>query len=60
MANIPLSMTGLLTDRGGFCFLCNLPHCGGPNCWACVLFEKKIEAYERREVLVGTLGRMLL
>jgi hypothetical protein len=38
-------MTGLLTDRGGgFCFL----------------FEKKIEAYERREVLVGTLGRMLL
>lgn len=51
---------GLITERGGFCYLCNRPHCGGPDCWECVAFERKIEAYERRSVLVGTLGRMLL
>ncbi len=51
---------GTINDSISHCRLCYQPHCGGPNCWECVPFEKKMEAYERRTVSVGTLGRMLL
>jgi hypothetical protein len=32
----------------GFCLMCNLPHCGGPACRACVPFERKLEEMENR------------
>ena len=57
--HVRIKPTSSLTDLT-YCRLCYRPHCGGVNCWECVPFEKKMEAYERREVLVGTLGRMLL
>ena len=34
--------------RRGFCLRCNMPHCGGPNCWQCVPFEQKLEEMENR------------
>jgi hypothetical protein len=49
-----------LTSRGHYCHMCNAPHCAREVCWVCVPFEKKMEAYERRVVDLGTLTRMLL
>jgi len=43
-----------------YCRLCDQPHCGKGDCFVCIPFEKKMEAYERRTVDLGTLTRMLL
>lgn len=39
----------------GWCPLCAGPHCGGPNCWSCVPFMKKIEEQERRQRLAAAM-----
>lgn len=49
-----------LGDRGQYCHMCNQPRCSSKKCQVCVPFEKKMEAYERREVLTGALTKMLL
>ena len=49
-----------LSVRPEYCFMCDGPHCDTETCWVCVPFERKLEAYERREVLTGTLTKMLL
>ena len=30
----------------GFCTKCMAPHCGGPDCWECTPFLKKLDEYE--------------
>ena len=39
----------------GWCTMCAGPHCGGPACWDCVPFMKKIEAQERRDRLAAAM-----
>jgi len=41
--------------KRGYCFMCGAPHCGGKNCWECVPFERKLEAWESR----GRFQRMM-
>jgi len=49
-----------LSVRPEFCYMCDGPHCDTENCWVCVPFEKRMEAYERRTVFSASLTRMLL
>ena len=35
----------------GFCNNCMRPHCGGPKCWDCAPFERKLEEWEGRRQL---------
>lgn len=47
----------------GWCFMCNASTCGDRRCDAalngCAPFEKKLEAYERRNVFKAQLGRVI-
>ena len=39
----------------GWCLMCSAPTCGKPGCVPCIPFEKKLEAFERREQLMRAL-----
>ena len=41
--------------RRGWCTMCSAPTCGKPACAPCVPFEKKLDAFERREKLMQAL-----
>jgi len=41
--------------RRGWCTMCSAPTCGKPKCAACIPFEKKLDAFERRERLMELL-----
>jgi hypothetical protein len=40
----------------GWCANCGAPHCGGPNCWTCTPFMKKIEQQEQRQKFFQSVG----
>jgi hypothetical protein len=40
--------------RRGFCTNCMGPHCGGPRCWTCLPYEKRLELQEKGKWLEAT------
>ena len=37
--------------KRGWCKNCHEVHCGGPKCWVCVPFEKKMDLLEAGKIL---------
>ncbi len=44
------------SDMGGWCMMCSKPVCPGCAGKSCTPFEKKLEAAERRDSLLRTVG----